>query len=108
MKSTHTATWDIPQLSKVAKVAHVFPAMENNSLLSVGQICDEGYSVLFITDGVKILNQKKNKIMKGPRDYATGLWRINLLQKNPTSLFPSLHLSLIQPIMCMLYIIQVP
>jgi hypothetical protein len=35
-KSTHTATLDIPQLSKVAKAAHVFPAMENNSLLFVG------------------------------------------------------------------------
>jgi hypothetical protein len=35
MKSTHTATLDIPQLIRVAKAAHVFPAMENNSLLSV-------------------------------------------------------------------------
>jgi hypothetical protein len=50
MKSTHTATLDIPQLSKVAKAAHVFPEMENNSLLSMGQLCDEGYFVLFITD----------------------------------------------------------
>jgi hypothetical protein len=84
IKSTHTATLDIPQLSKVAKAAHVFPAMENNSLLSVGQLCDEGYSVLFSTDGVKILNDKQKIMMKGPRDHATGLWRINLLQKNPT------------------------
>jgi hypothetical protein len=47
---------DIPQLRKVSKEAHVFPAMENNSLLSVGQLCDEGYSVLFNTNGVKIIN----------------------------------------------------
>jgi hypothetical protein len=59
MKSAHTATLDIPQLSKVAKAAHVFPAMENNSILSVGQLCDEGYYVLFSTDGVKILNERK-------------------------------------------------
>jgi hypothetical protein len=84
MKSTHTATLDIPQLSKVAKAAHVFPAMENNSLLSVGQICDDGYSVLLSTDGVKILNEKQKIIMKVPKDHATGLWRINLLQKHPT------------------------
>jgi hypothetical protein len=56
MKSTHTATLDIPQLSKVAKAAHVFPVMENNSLFSVGQLCDEGYFVFFSTFGVKILN----------------------------------------------------
>jgi hypothetical protein len=65
MKSTHTATLDTPQVSKVAKAAHVFTAMENNSLLSVGQ--------LFSTDGVKILNEKQKIIMKGPRDHATGL-----------------------------------
>jgi hypothetical protein len=58
MKSTHTATLHIPQLSKVANAAHVFPAMEKNSLLSMGQLCDEGYFVLFSTDGVKILNEK--------------------------------------------------
>jgi hypothetical protein len=59
MKSAHTATLDIPQWSKVAKAAHVFPAMERNSILSVGQLCGEGYSVLISTDGVKILNEKK-------------------------------------------------
>jgi hypothetical protein len=58
--------------------------MENNSFLSVGQLCDEGYSVLLSTDGVKILNEKQKMIMKAPRDHATGLWRINVLQKNPT------------------------
>jgi hypothetical protein len=84
MKSTHTATLYIPQLSRVAKAAHVFPAMENNSLLSVGQLCDEGYSFLFNTNKVKILNEKQEIIMNGSRDHATGLWRINLLQTNPT------------------------
>jgi hypothetical protein len=72
-KSTHTATFDIPQLSKVATAAHVFPAMENNSLLSMEQLCDEGYSVFFSTDGVKIQNEKQKIIMKGARDHATGL-----------------------------------
>jgi hypothetical protein len=59
MKSTHTSTLDIPQLSKSAKAAHIFPSMENNSLLSVGQLCDEGYFVLFGRDEVNILDEKK-------------------------------------------------
>jgi hypothetical protein len=42
MDSMHTAYLDIPELSKAASVAHIFSAMENNSLLSVGQLCDEG------------------------------------------------------------------
>jgi hypothetical protein len=56
MKSTHTDILDIPQLSKAAKAAHIFQAMENYSLLSVGQLCDEGYSVLFSIDEVIFLN----------------------------------------------------
>jgi hypothetical protein len=59
MKSTHTATLDIPQLSKSAKAANIFPAMENNSLLSVGQLCDEGYFEVFSIDEVKIINEKQ-------------------------------------------------
>jgi hypothetical protein len=61
MKFMHTATLDITQLSESAKAAHIFPAMENNSLLSVGQLCDEGYFVLFSIDEVKILNEKQKK-----------------------------------------------
>jgi hypothetical protein len=81
MKSTHTATVDIPQLSTSTKAAHIFPAMGNNSLLSVGQLCDEGYFVLFSRDEVKILDEKQKNITKGNRDCATGLWRINLYHK---------------------------
>jgi hypothetical protein len=65
MKSTHTATLDIPHLSKSTKAAHIFPAMENNSLLSVVQLCDEGYFVLFTIDEIKILNEKQKNIMEG-------------------------------------------
>jgi hypothetical protein len=61
MKSTHTAILDIPQLSKSKKAAHIFPAMENNSLLPVGQLCDKCYFVLFSRDEVKILDEK-NKL----------------------------------------------
>jgi hypothetical protein len=39
---------------------------------------------LLNNNGVKILNEKQKIIMKGSRDHATGLWRINLLQTNPT------------------------
>jgi hypothetical protein len=45
MDSTRTASLYIPELSEAASVAHVFPAMENNSFLSVGQSCNEVYYV---------------------------------------------------------------
>jgi hypothetical protein len=84
MNSTQTDILDITQLSKAAKAAHIFPAMENNSLLSVGQFCDEGYSVLFSIDEVTILNETQQIIMKGSRYITTGLWRINLCQNKPS------------------------
>jgi hypothetical protein len=45
MDSTHTASLDIPELSNDSSVAHVFPVMAKNSLLSVIQLCNEGYYV---------------------------------------------------------------
>jgi hypothetical protein len=78
MKSTHTAVLDIPELSKAATAVHIFAAMENNSLLSVGKLCDEGYSILFSINEVTIMYSTQNIIMKESRDSTTGLWRINL------------------------------
>jgi hypothetical protein len=56
--------------------------MANHSLLSVGQLCDEGYIVTFKHASVTIYDSKKSQILNGPRDLNTGLWRINLKQTN--------------------------
>jgi hypothetical protein len=58
MDSTHTAYLDIPELVEAASVAHVFPAMVNNYLLSVGQLCNEGYYVTFKIDGITLSTMK--------------------------------------------------
>jgi hypothetical protein len=85
MDSSHTAALDIPEISEAAYVAHVFPAMANNSLLSVGQLCNEDYYVTFKLDGVTIFNSRGHAILKGVRDLGTGLWRINLRKNEPQS-----------------------
>jgi hypothetical protein len=82
MESSHTADLDIPELNAAASKAHVYPGMANHSLLSVGQLCDEGYIVTFKQDKVTICNSKSSKILSGPQDVNTGLWRINLKQTN--------------------------
>jgi hypothetical protein len=56
--------------------------MAHHSLLSVGRLCDEGYIVTFHRDTVTICNSESSKLLSGPRDVATGLWRINLKQTN--------------------------
>jgi hypothetical protein len=56
--------------------------MAHHSLLSVGQLCDEGYIVTFQRDTVTICTSENSKLLSGPRDETTGLWRINLKQTN--------------------------
>jgi hypothetical protein len=80
MESSHTAELDIPQLNAAASEAHVSPGMANHSLLSVGQLCDEGYVVTFKQASVTICDSEKAPILSGPRYLHTGLWRINLKQ----------------------------
>jgi hypothetical protein len=83
MDSTHTEALDIPELSKAESITHVFPGMTNNSLLSEGQLCNEGYYVTFRIDAVKIYSSAGKSILKGKIDLNTGLWRINFRHEKP-------------------------
>jgi hypothetical protein len=74
MESSHTAELDIPELNAAASKAHVFPGMVNHSLLSVGQLCDEGYIVTFKRAAVTICDPDNSQILSGPRDLNTCLW----------------------------------
>jgi hypothetical protein len=74
---------EVPELSEAASVAHVFPGMANHCLLSVGQLCNEGYYITFRIDGVTIYNSTGKTILKGQRDLNTGLWRTNLRPDKP-------------------------
>jgi hypothetical protein len=82
MESSHTAELDIPELNTAASKTHVFPGMANHSLLSVGQLCDEGYIFTFKRAAVTICNPDNSQILSGPRYSNTGLWRINLKHTN--------------------------
>jgi hypothetical protein len=82
MESSHTADLDIPELNAAASKSHVSPGMAHHSLLSVGQLCDEGYIVTFRQDTVTICNSDSSELLSGPRDETTGLWRINLRHTN--------------------------
>jgi hypothetical protein len=80
MESSHTSELDIPELNADASKAHVFPGMVHHSLPSVGQLCDEGYTVTFRRDTVTIYSSDNAKLLSGPPDDTTGLWRMNLKQ----------------------------
>jgi hypothetical protein len=82
MESSRTAELNIPELNAAASVAHVFPGMADHSLISVGQLCKEGYIVTFKNASVTICNPREFQILSGARDLTTGLWRINLRKDN--------------------------
>jgi hypothetical protein len=88
MESSHTAELDVPELNVAASKAHVFPGMANHSLLSVGQLCNEGYIVTFKQDTVAICDSGNFQNLSGPQDLNTGPWRINLRQTNNHKLEP--------------------
>jgi hypothetical protein len=77
MESSHTAALDIPELDTDVSIAHVFPGMANNYLLSVGQLCNEGYTVTFKNASVTICDSQEFQSLSGASDLDTGLWRIN-------------------------------
>jgi hypothetical protein len=82
MESSHTAVLDIPELNKAASISNVFPRMANHSLLSVGQLYNEGYTVTFRNTSVAICDSQELQILNGARDLDAGLWWINLRKKH--------------------------
>jgi hypothetical protein len=58
MESNHTASLEIPELNKAESMAHIFSSMVNHSLLSGGQLCNEGCSVTFRIDAVITYNSQ--------------------------------------------------
>jgi hypothetical protein len=82
MDSSHTAALDIPELNAAASIAHNYPGKANHSLLLVGKLCNEGYTVTFKNASVTICDSQEFQILSGPRDLDTGLWRMNLRKDN--------------------------
>jgi hypothetical protein len=82
MESSHTAELNIPELNAAASIAHVFPGMANHSLLSVGQLCNEGYIVTFKNASVTICDSQEFQILSGARDLDSGIWKIKLRKEH--------------------------
>jgi hypothetical protein len=56
--------------------------MANHSLLSVGQLCNEGYTVTLKNSSVTICDSQEFQILSRARELDTGLWRKNLRKEN--------------------------
>ena len=72
MTSTNATNLNIPDSTKKGNQAHIFQELKTGNLLSVGQLCDDGYDVTFTQNNVKF---NKNNITKfqGERNNHNGM-----------------------------------
>jgi hypothetical protein len=80
IQSTHTCNLLLTDLPHQARQAHILPGFVHNSLISVGQLCDNEYSVTFTHNQVTV-SRKGKEVMYRSRDPKSHLWRVNLNQK---------------------------
>ena len=73
--ATHSGSLRFTQLPLSARHAYIFPHLEN-SLLSIGILCDHGYTATYDKDKVNILNCDNNIILSGTRHPFNKLWMI--------------------------------
>jgi hypothetical protein len=90
IQSSHICNLLLTDLPHQARQAHILPGLVHNSLISVGQLCDNECSVTFTHDQVTISRNGKN-VMYGSRDLKSRLWRVNLKQKMNTKIAQCNH-----------------
>ncbi len=80
MHSTHIGELDLPMLRIDARKAHIVPALQNCSLLSMGTLCDAGYNIALSKTEINVLDTHNNNaiVLSGARHRATGMWHIDL------------------------------
>jgi hypothetical protein len=77
IQSSHTCNLLLTDLSQQYRQAHILPGLVHNSLISVGQLCDNECSVTFTQYQVRVSRNGKD-VMYGSRDRKSRLWRVNL------------------------------
>ena len=73
----------------VARRSHVFPALQNKALLSIGQFCESNFTAVFCKGQVKLSND--DTTITGEQDPKTGLYYIDLPETphvSPQALHP--------------------
>jgi hypothetical protein len=80
IQSSHICNLLLTALTPQARQAYILPGLVHNSLISVGQLCDNGCSVTFTQDQVTVSNNEKC-VMYGSQDPKSRSWRVNLEQK---------------------------
>jgi hypothetical protein len=83
IQSSHTCDLLLADLPPQARKAHILPGLVLNSLISVGQLCDNGCNVTF-TQAQVTVSKNGECVMYGYRDPKSRLWRVDLKQRFET------------------------
>lgn len=75
IQSSAQTQLNIPSIPSNATLVHLFPGLQSHSLLSIGQLCNEGCEATFRNDNVRI-TRNNLVLLEGMRDSATGLWML--------------------------------
>ena len=86
---TDSGHLNIPGLSKTATKSYLFPDLHSASLLSVGQLCDDGCDVTFRKTDVTA-HKNGTVVLQGYRNYNDKLWDIPFNKQGQHILPPSL------------------
>lgn len=73
----HTAKQNVPHLLPFACHCHIVSGLSAYSLISICQLCNARWDVLFSTNAVSI-GFRNTIIIQGAWSYDTGLWHIDL------------------------------
>jgi hypothetical protein len=84
MTSTHEAKLDLPTLRFEARCAHIVPALQHCSLLSVGSLCDASYTVEFNKNTMRVLDDGVC-VLTGTRHTPTGMWHVDTDQQTDST-----------------------
>jgi hypothetical protein len=82
-------TVNIPLLPIATRESNIFTNHFQNSLLSVGQLCDNGCEVNFLAQNAT-LKLHGDTLLVAQYEHATGIWRVNLTVSTP-KLKPAPH-----------------
>ena len=70
----------LPNVSEQASATDVLPTFRH-SLISVGQLCDDGCTATFSKHGCTVYNKNKKPVLTGSRNPTTGLYEQDIIQR---------------------------
>jgi hypothetical protein len=84
IQSSHICNLLLTDLPPQARQAHILPGLVHNSLILVGQLCDNRCSVTFTQEQVTVSKNGKC-VMYGSRDPKSRMWRVDLKKRFETN-----------------------